>query len=307
MDFALVDEAGGQHTAGRAAPTDGFAIGGVGLVDHAEGIALAQLTAEIDVGAEDFGDLVGDRVGDAGVVGGGEQRGVDRAGSHLLAHLQLNLLGAGAQALGGALHAQAGEVRIDLGRILGRAARHQFDQAAVLGHHLDHLAGAAAHQARSHGVGAQEAGGFGVIHAQALQQGVDGVRGAGDVAAVQRQHLAVQRVQLGGQLRQGQRLVDGGDGGLGLMEFQGGQRGHAEGGDGRSGQQGGDSGGDPARVAVRDRLKRSQWGQPTAQIHRSQSLSPRIARRPRGQRPGGTARYPSKVPKYSGVARHLLP
>ena len=55
----------------------GLAVGLQRLVDHGEAVAHAQVAVEVDVAGEDVDQLRGDGVGDAGLVGGREQRGPD--------------------------------------------------------------------------------------------------------------------------------------------------------------------------------------------------------------------------------------
>src|SRR5690606_26075539 len=76
--LVLVQELQGQHAAG----TDFAAIVGVGLVNDAEAVALAQILHEVDLAAQDLDHLESDVVGDAGGIGGAEKRAVDFAFGH---------------------------------------------------------------------------------------------------------------------------------------------------------------------------------------------------------------------------------
>ena len=59
------------------------------LVHHGELVALAQVAVEVDVAAEHVAQLHGDAVGDAGLVGGGEQRALHHARLHRHAGAEL--------------------------------------------------------------------------------------------------------------------------------------------------------------------------------------------------------------------------
>src|SRR5690606_37818327 len=73
--LAIVDEFQGQDTPGAGIT----ALVRAHLVDDAELVAAAQVAQEVDLGAEDIGHLHGDRIGNAGRVGGAEQRRADGA------------------------------------------------------------------------------------------------------------------------------------------------------------------------------------------------------------------------------------
>jgi hypothetical protein len=77
----------------------------VELVHHLEAIALAQVAVEIDVAAEDVGELHGDAVGNVGRVGRREERAADQARLHHRARLEFGRFHAGAIALGRAADA----------------------------------------------------------------------------------------------------------------------------------------------------------------------------------------------------------
>ncbi len=76
-------ELGGDDAAGA----DRLAVDVAHLVDHREAVAAAKVLVEIDVAAEDVGELQRDEIRQPGGVGRREKRGADLAGRHLPADL----------------------------------------------------------------------------------------------------------------------------------------------------------------------------------------------------------------------------
>jgi hypothetical protein len=101
--LAVVRELGGEQAAGaHRAPAEI-----VNLVDHGELITLAQVAVEVDIAAEDIAELHGDAVGDAGIVGGGEERALDHGRFHGDSRIELGAVVGDAEVavrLGGDLH-----------------------------------------------------------------------------------------------------------------------------------------------------------------------------------------------------------
>ena len=71
--LATVDKLRCQHTPGTLVPGHGLAIRRQGLVDDAEGVALAQFPVEVDVTGKDLGHLRGHRIWNPGLIGGRKQ------------------------------------------------------------------------------------------------------------------------------------------------------------------------------------------------------------------------------------------
>lgn len=126
VSLAAVDEFQGQHAAGAGVA----AVVRAHFVDHAELVALAQVAQEVDLGAEDVGHLHGDRIGDAGGIGGAEQRGPDRA--HGDAGLAIGAFGdfLGLVAGVGARHVQHAGDDLAVGLVARRVDVAQPDQVA---------------------------------------------------------------------------------------------------------------------------------------------------------------------------------
>ena len=68
MRLACVNELCSQELAHG----DLFAIAVVNGIDNREGVAAAQVIAEVDMRGENIGDFVGNAVWHAGAIGGGE-------------------------------------------------------------------------------------------------------------------------------------------------------------------------------------------------------------------------------------------
>ena len=76
----------GEFRRDDASGADGLAIEIAHFVDHGEAVAAAQVVVEVDVAAEDIGELQRHRIGKVAGVGSGEQRRFDLARRHLPAH-----------------------------------------------------------------------------------------------------------------------------------------------------------------------------------------------------------------------------
>ncbi|MNS65552.1 hypothetical protein D3C72_987220 [compost metagenome] len=204
VDLAVVLELGREH----AAAAQRLAVGFEGLVDHGEAVALAQ-RAHVDVAREDVGQLARHGVGNARVVGGGEQRAADGAAGQARARRQHVALGAGDKTGGRALDDETLEAAVGVGNPAG-AELLELVFLRGFGRH-----GAAHAREQRHarlGVAAHEGGGGGVGDAQALHQRLGRVAGARDVGAEQREAEVLERRRLVGEgHRRGgfEHLLDG--------------------------------------------------------------------------------------------------
>ncbi|EEF24939.1 conserved hypothetical protein [Ricinus communis] len=218
---AGVVEFAGQHAAGAHQ----VAVLPEGFIDHIEAVAAAQVGGEVDVGGEHVHQLHGHGVRDLHRIGGGEEGGEDHAGAHFHAALQHGRLCFGAQL--------AVVARDD--QVLGRVAAviqggRELDQLAIvigLGH--DALAGAQLHHRTRQGIGLDEGHGLIVIHAQAVEQGGQGVAAAHLLFVDVVLRLLFQGADLMLQIRQGQFLGDRVDRGVLHVRFGRGEAGCADG------------------------------------------------------------------------------
>ena len=85
-----------------------------------------QLAVEVEIGCEHFGNLRGDTIGDASLVGRGKERGPDRAAAHAHLRGERRRLDHRQQLAGDAFDTQAGELRAELLGVDGRVACDQF-------------------------------------------------------------------------------------------------------------------------------------------------------------------------------------
>ena len=239
--FAPVDELGRQH----AARAHGFAIGFHDFVDQRKLVATAHRAVEIHQAGKNFGQLAADRIGHLGGVKGREQHVADAAADQARRRRQRGGFHAREKALFVALDDQARELR---GFVALDPARAQRLQLLALVDGDRHVATCAAQQGfAGHFVQADVAQGLRIGHAQARQQAVGRVAGAGGVLAVQLVAEAVQRLDLLGQI-----------GGLhGVRDFahvdivgDGGALGHSERAAGAQQAHGTQSGGDAFGVAL---------------------------------------------------------
>jgi len=151
---------------------------------------------EIDVAGEDVHELVGHRVGDAGLVDRREQGTADRAAAHAQRGDQGRRLdAAGELAVGLALHHEALEIAV-----VGGPAHLQALQVAVVGDFgVDAAAGGAQHLLAGQAVLAEEGGRGGIVDAQAGQQRLRGVRGTHLLGGEEAETVGVERLALLGQ------------------------------------------------------------------------------------------------------------
>ena len=145
---------------------------------------------------EDLGQLRSHGVGHAGLVGGAEQRAADGAAGQARSGRVGRRFSCGEPAAVDAAEREAGEVRHAAPTARPGSAPPVEQLAVGVGARLHHLAAAAAEQQPRRAVAAQEGRGRRIAHAQAAQQAVGGVGGAGDVAARQRHLVRRQRLQL---------------------------------------------------------------------------------------------------------------
>ena len=85
--FPAIDEFGSRNPAGTFVPGHRLVVGRQCFVDDAEGVALAQLAVEVDVGGENLRQLTGHTIRQTRLIGGCEQCAADGAAgqSHLRA------------------------------------------------------------------------------------------------------------------------------------------------------------------------------------------------------------------------------
>ena len=188
VQLVAVVEFCGQH----AARAQEFAVGFQGFVDDGEAVTFVQ-AVEIDL-FKDVGDLHGHGIGQARGIGRGEQAAVDGATRQAGAGGQRCAGHGGAElAVGIALQHQALEVLA--GFVLDPAHGQLAQLVVVAGFGGDQAAIAAEQVLAGQLVAAQEGGGARIGNAQALQQGLGGVAGAGVVGAIEREIVEVRQVR----------------------------------------------------------------------------------------------------------------
>ena len=121
VGFAIVQKLRGQNLA-RA---QGFSIGFERLINNREAVAFAQGPVKINVTGKYVSQLMGHAVRNAGLIGGGKQRGLNDPTGHLGGGLQRRLLqGRGECAIGLASDAQA----LELAAIITGPTGHQLGE-----------------------------------------------------------------------------------------------------------------------------------------------------------------------------------
>ena len=163
---------------------------------------------EVHVGFENLGQLLGDAVRQIGLVGGGVQGATNQAAGQALRGHQGGRLDAHAEAVGRLVEHQAFEGVVAVAVHPVRAQGLKLQLIGGLGGHGAPGAATAKQRLSRHHIFAQEGRSGRIGQAQALQQRFGGVRGAGQLAAVQRESVRIQLIDLATQLQGLHRLGD---------------------------------------------------------------------------------------------------
>src|SRR6185369_15382050 len=186
VQLAVVHELDREHPAGP----DRFAIGLQRLIDHAETVAAAQRTVKVDVAGENLDDLAHYRIGNARLVGRGEQRAADGGAAHPGGGHQRRRFDARSESAPGCvLDDQALERAI----VFRSPARTELAQGVDLGGlYRDSAAAAAQHLGAERRVAAQIGRGWRIVHAKPREQRLHRVAGPGDIGAKQLEAVHVE-------------------------------------------------------------------------------------------------------------------